>query len=87
MRFDPWTCPQCGQTAKGTLDTISGVALLTFDEQGNAEYSGQTDVCWDDQTSVVDDRGRVRLLCPDGHQWPATSSEITPADPNGLPDA
>jgi len=87
MRFNPWMCPQCGQAAKGTLDTIPGVALLTFDEHGNAEYFGQTDVCWDNQTSVVDDQGRVKLLCPDGHQWPATCSATIPADPNGLSDA
>jgi len=30
-------------------------------------------------------QGRVTPLCPDGHQWPATSNEITPVDPNQLP--
>ena len=69
MRFEPANCPQCGQQAKGTLETVPGVALLMFDEDGNAEYQGQTDLCWDDQETIRDESGRATLFCPGGHDW------------------
>jgi hypothetical protein len=71
MRFDPSTCPACGQPAQGTLETIPGLARLIFDEQGDAQYLGQTDVCWDAQTPDRTDDGRAVLVCPGGHAWPA----------------
>jgi len=74
MRFDSPQCPQCGQLAKGVLETIPGLARLLFDEDGGAEYAGSTDVCWDGQEAIRDEQGRVRLICPDGHQWLAEMS-------------
>ena len=75
MRLDPWKCPECDQPAKGTLETIPGIALLLFDEYGDAEYLGETDVCWDGQTAVRDQEGRVTLICADGHEWLASMDE------------
>ena len=69
MRFDPWKCPECDEAAAGTVEVIPGLALLSFDEQGNADYEGETKVAWDGQTSVLDAGGRVTLECPHGHQW------------------
>jgi hypothetical protein len=71
MRFKPWKCPECGQPAKGTVDTIPGLALLAFDGEGNAEYDGETKVDWDNQTTRHDEAGHDLLECPAGHQWPA----------------
>jgi hypothetical protein len=71
MRFKPWKCPECGQPAKGTLETIPGLALLTFDDDGQAEYDGETDIDWNNQATLHDDASRDMLECPDGHQWPA----------------
>ena len=69
MRFEKPRCPKCGALAKGTLETIPGVALLQFDEEGeNAEHTGQTDVDWDNQETVRDD-GRVTLICGCGQEW------------------
>lgn len=73
MRFDPRKCPTCSQPARGTLDVIPGLALLLFDEEGNAEYLGQTDVNWDGQETIRDEHGRVRLMCPGGHEWSAVT--------------
>jgi len=72
MRLDPPTCPVCGQVARGTVETIPGLALLSFDERGEADYSGGTEVHWDGQAVDRDSQGRVRLICPAGHQWLAT---------------
>lgn len=71
MRFIPWKCPECGQAARGTLETIPGLALLTFDAGGHAEYDSETQVAWDNQATLHDEAGRDLLECPAGHQWPA----------------
>lgn len=75
MRFSPWKCPECGQAAKGTLETIPGLALLIFDDDGQATYAGETEIDWDSQATQHDEAGRVLLQCPDGHQWPAVRRE------------
>jgi hypothetical protein len=53
------------------LETVPGVALLTFDENGNAEYAGETKIAWDEQVTCRDGEGRVTLECPNGHRWQA----------------
>jgi hypothetical protein len=80
MRFDPPTCPECGEYAKGTFETIPGVALLMFDDDGNAEYFGQTDVGWDGQETDRDEQGRATLICPSGHAWQATDDRDSTPD-------
>ena len=70
MRFKPWKCPECGQPAKGSLETVPGLALLTFDADGQAEYDGETEVDWDNQATQHDEAGNDLLECPQGHQWP-----------------
>ena len=77
MRFEPSNCPACGQQTSGVLETISGIALLLFDEDGTAQYAGETDVCWNSQTTERDRYDRVTLVCPGGHQWPAVTDEVT----------
>lgn len=76
MRFTPLHCPTCQARARGTVERLTGVALLTEpDEEGRVEYAGQTDVWWDEQQSVTDKRGRVRVICPAGHEWRAQMQE------------
>ena len=76
MRFDPWRCPECGQAARGTQETTPGLALLMFDDEGQAEYEGETKMDWNNQTTDVDDRGQVTLECPDWHRWQATAADV-----------
>jgi len=71
MRFEPGKCPECGEYAKGTFETVPGLALLNFVDDGEAEYFGQTDVCWDMQTTDRDEQGHATLMCPAGHTWQA----------------
>ncbi|MHC4405167.1 MAG: hypothetical protein ACYTG0_36440 [Planctomycetota bacterium] len=85
MRFKPWKCPECGQQAKGTLETIPGIALLLFDEDGNAQYAGETAICWDGQATVCDEYGRVTLDCPDGHAWLAMINDTDDATAASTP--
>ena len=81
MNDVPWTCPKCGRPARGTLETVPGVARLFFDEHGNAEYLGQTDLCWEAQEAVVAEDGRTMLVCPIGHDWPAVLNDAEGTGP------
>ena len=76
MRFTPWQCPECDEAARGTVEIIHGLALLIFDEAGNADYEGETKIDWDQQTSLTDARGRVTLECSNGHQWQASADNL-----------
>jgi len=71
MRFNPWKCPECGLPAKGTIETITGLALLTLDDDGEAEYTGETEIDWNNQIAKHDDAGNDLLECSAGHQWQA----------------
>ena len=70
MRFDPLFCPECGEMARGSLETITGIAEFNAVEDG-VEYSGDTAIDWDSQETIVDEGGNARLVCPNGHDWAA----------------
>jgi hypothetical protein len=70
MKFDKPKCPQCGAPPRGTIDRLQGCAELNEpDENGEFEYSGSTEVWWDEQRSIIDMKGRVALICHEGHEW------------------
>ena len=75
MRFSPWKCPECGQAARGTSETITGLALLMFDDDGQAEYAGETELDWNSQVTRHDEAGNDLLECPAGHRWPAVRED------------
>lgn len=63
-------CPTCGGPATGTIETVSGLALLTLpDENGVCDYEGETKIWWDEQRTIYDDKGRAKLVCHQGHEW------------------
>ncbi len=57
--------------ARGTLETITGVAEFDVAAEGSVEWSGSTAVDWDAQETVLDDGGNARLICPRDHEWSA----------------
>ena len=69
MKYRPDKCPECGGEPVGTVEHVHGLALLLPNGQGGYEYSGYTQVWWDDQKSVTDTVGRVLLQCAEEHQW------------------
>ena len=75
MRLIMPNCPECGETAKGTLEAISGCAILTFDEDGVAEHGDETEVFWNGQKTVCDGAGRITLICPNSHEWPSATDK------------
>lgn len=75
MRFAIPRCPKCGDTPKGTLETVTGLALLQHEDNGLFTYSGETKMFWDEQKSVPVDSERVTLLCHQGHDWESAMEE------------
>jgi hypothetical protein len=75
MRFDPLFCPECGEMARGTIETVTGVAEFDIADDGSVTYSGYTDIWWEEQQTVTDEGGNVRLVCPKGHDWSARMHE------------
>lgn len=64
-------CPECGQPAKGTLDSVLAIARFGgIAPDGVCEYEGTTEVLWDTQDTLRD-AGQIRLICPNGHDWPS----------------
>lgn len=67
MRWEIETCPECGEEASGTVESLMGVAMIER-LHGEFQYSGYTDVLWDAQKSVTKD-GKELLVCGNGHEW------------------
>lgn len=76
MKFGTMKCPECGEQAAGTLETVTGRAEFDEpDEDGNVEYSGETQIFWDGQMTVTKIENEIEyatLLCHEGHEWKST---------------
>lgn len=81
MIFKTPKCPTCGELAIGTADTIPGIALLNLGENGEAEWEGTTNVCWDGQTVDRDKIGDLILTCG-SHEWASECDEYPRHDPS-----
>ena len=75
MKCDMSRCPHCGAMAIGTVELVPGLALVRFNEEGEAEYEGETRMDWNNQTTRRDSAGQATLECPHGHQWQARMEE------------
>lgn len=73
MKFTPCNCLECGEPLMGTVETVPGVALMDQDqdEDGHFEYSGETKIFWEGQTTDVLDDGKWLVQCENGHEWAA----------------
>ena len=80
MRFDPLFCPECGEMARGTVETVAGVAEFDIADDGSVTYSGYTDIWWEEQQTVEDEGGIIRLVCHCGHDWSARMQVPTRGD-------
>ncbi|MDX5370343.1 MAG: hypothetical protein LPL29_13305, partial [Alphaproteobacteria bacterium] len=55
----------------GTLEALNGVAFArTLDENGNPDYSGHTEVWWEEQKTVYDEWGQRLWVDEDGRTYP-----------------
>lgn len=64
-------CPVCGKLAEGTVETLRGLAEINVDPVTRiAEYSGTTEIWWDEQRTVFNENAsHIILGCPEGHEW------------------
>lgn len=70
MKLEIFQCPTCGAPAIGTLEIVTGLALLNLPSGlGDTDYAGETRIDWDNQRTVRDDTDRATLECESGHQW------------------
>ncbi len=70
MKFAVMNCPECGEPARGSIETLSGVAVFTDPApDGSVDYEGTTDLWWDEQKTIRDAQGRAQLICHNGHDW------------------
>ena len=80
--LEPLFCPECGEMARGSLETVAGVAEFELAPDGAVRYTGYTDVWWDEQRTVADEGGNVRLVCPQGHDWAARETQQGRREPS-----
>lgn len=78
MRFDIPKCPTCGEPPEGTLESLTGLALLSRPDENSPEleYDGWTEIYWDEQKTVTDEAGKLTLICPNGHDWKSAVTEV-----------
>ena len=69
MRWETEKCPQCGQDAHATLETLQGKALLQRGDGDELEYEGTTEIFWDTQETVRNEVEEDCLMCANGHEW------------------
>ena len=78
MKLHKPLCPECGEPAHGTVERLSGYAQFTpLKEDGSTEYSGWTEIWWDEQRTVHQKEDGPEgpdnlplVVCPNGHDWP-----------------
>lgn len=76
-----------GLEITGTLETITGRARITFHPQDEVDlgderegrlrfaWDGETEVFWDEQKTVANEKGQRIFLDEEGNQW--TEDDIT----------
>jgi len=80
MLFKTLACPDCGQPARGSLQALTGVSEFSDPDEvtGEVEFSGTTDLNWDEMKTIRQDGGVV-LVCRCGCTWPSREADL-PAD-------
>ena len=68
--FENPKCPHCGGKPGGIEESILGTADIEEGEDGQYDYSGETEVNWDSQEATTDSEGRYTLSCEEcGGIW------------------
>jgi|GEM_PF-1702425 hypothetical protein len=79
--FSPLRCPTCNRLPQWELDTVQATARLVNhgpnDENPHLQWEGTTDIEWDTQVAVQDEKGLLTLGCGD-HEWKARKTGEIP---------
>lgn len=61
----------------GTKEIVNAVSLVTgFDDHSQPIYAGGTNIDWDSQLSVTDDKGNCVLICENGEEHSPVDCEL-----------
>jgi len=83
MKFNPSRCPECGGEVAGTLEVLTGVALVVREEEDDPEqysYDGNSEIFWDtSNTQMANDwfggtdypEDAIAVQCEEGHEFGA----------------
>lgn len=75
MRWEIENCPKCGGEVVGTLEKLNGMATVSrVDETSEFEWTGYTEVFWDDQCTVMKGDREI-LICEEWHTWASKKLE------------
>jgi hypothetical protein len=66
MKLVTPSCPKCGSPAHGTVENILGTAVINIEDDGTFEYAGDTDMHWDTQETITNEKGHITLTCGQG---------------------
>ena len=76
LKIEIRKCPECNSPARGTVETLPACAEFERGAEGTPEYSGWTEVLWDEQKTNRDREGRVELICDNRHRWFSNIEEV-----------
>lgn len=62
-------CPKCGDVLCGTIERVSGINHIVSDGDGNYDFAGDTELWWEENTTVMDEEGRTLVQCGNAHEW------------------
>ena len=66
MRWEQDACPECGGPVWGVVNQVTALVRRN-EETGIYDWEGTTDL--DTQCDLLDESGREKLVCRDGHVW------------------
>jgi hypothetical protein len=70
MKLEKPLCPVCTMPAEGAVDIVPGVAYFEdSDDPSVREFSGYSNMWWEESQTKENEKGEVLLVCPNGHDW------------------
>jgi hypothetical protein len=69
-----------GMRIRGTLERVLGVALIQSATMKRGkldyEYEGETEIFWDGQETVTDEKGETVFVDVEGNEWPESELRL-----------
>lgn len=76
LKIEIPNCPECGSPASGTIERLVGCAEFERPQNGVLEYSGWTEIFWEEQRTNRDSESRTELICENRHSWFSKMEEV-----------
>lgn len=66
--MSPPLCPKCHTPPTYTVECLTGLAEIRWNDDGSIEYVGETDIDWDSQFTYHDRNGDIAYHCGNCHE-------------------